>query len=345
MKREYCQHPDFDPYAPLLTVENLRVRFATHQGSFHAVNGISYSISPGATFGILGESGSGKSVSQEAVIGIVKCPPGVVSGSVRFCGIELIGAPGRIRRSIRGQGIAMIFQDAVTALNPSLTVGFQIAEMYRVRAGVDRQSAFRRATALMDRVQIPAARKRARDYPHQFSGGMSQRVMIAMALAQDPAVLIADEPTTALDVTVQGQILMLLRELQLETGLALVLITHDLGVIAEAADHVAVMYAGRIVEKAPVESIFREPMHPYTIALMESVPQIDSVRSRLNAIGGTPPVLSKIPPGCAFHPRCASCMEICRRSRPFRFWLTGDHYSECHLGRDAGILAGSADDG
>ena len=330
MRRDYERHPDYDPGAPLLAVSELGVRFATHQGSFHAVNGIGYSLSAGETFGILGESGSGKSVSQEAVIGIVRCPPGHVSGSVRFRGIELVGAPEPVRRSVRGQGIAMIFQDAVAALNPGLTVGFQIAEMYRVRTGVDRRSALRRAAELMDRVRIPSARERAGSYPHQLSGGMSQRVMIAMALAQEPAVLIADEPTTALDVTVQGQILALLRELQTEAGLALVLITHDLGVVAECADRVAVMYAGRIVESAPVGDMFRAPSHPYTAALMDSVPQVETRRSRLRAIAGAPPVLARIPPGCAFHPRCGFAREKCRTVRPEPSWLARAHFSACH---------------
>ena len=331
MKREYTQHPDFDPDARLLAVKDLRVQFATHQGRFHAVNGIGYALSPGETFGILGESGSGKSVSQEAVIGIVKCPPGSVEGSVRFCGIELIGAPDAIRRSVRGQGIAMIFQDAVAALNPGLTVGFQIGEMYRVRTGVDRRRAQTRAVELMDRVRIPSARERAGDYPHQFSGGMSQRVMIAMALAQEPVVLIADEPTTALDVTVQGQILTLLRDLQKESGLSLVLITHDLGVIAEIADRVAVMYAGNIVETAPVETIFRSPSHPYTAALMESVPNVDEHRERLKAIRGTPPVLAKIPPGCPFHPRCVFREDLCHTAWPEPRQLSRSHVTSCHF--------------
>ena len=330
MKREYEQHPDYDGHAPLLVVKDLQVQFETHQGSFHAVNGIEYGLSAGETFGILGESGSGKSVSQEAVIGIVKCPPGHVSGSVRFRGIELIGAPEVIRRSVRGQGIAMIFQDAVTALNPGLTVGFQIGEMYRVRTGVNRATAMRRAAELMDRVRIPSARERTKSFPHEFSGGMSQRVMIAMALAQEPVVLIADEPTTALDVTVQGQILSLLQDLQKESGLALVLITHDLGVVAEVADRVAVMYAGRIVESAPVEEIFGNPSHPYTAALMESVPHVEMQRQRLQAIGGAPPVLSKIPTGCAFHPRCAFTKEKCRTVRPDGARLTSTHLSACH---------------
>ena len=330
MKRTYAEHAQYDDSAPLLSVQDLRVRFETHQGSVRAVNGIGYTLSPGETFGILGESGSGKSVSQEAVIGIVRCPPGHVSGSVRFRGIELVDAPDAVRRSVRGQGIAMIFQDAVTSLNPGLTVGFQIAEMYRVRTGVDRRSALRRAEDLMDRVRIPSARERIKDYPHQFSGGMSQRVMIATALAQDPAVLIADEPTTALDVTVQGQILSLLRELQTDSGLALVLITHDLGVIAEVADRVAVMYAGRIVETARVESIFLSPSHPYTAALMESMPQLEAQQSRLKAIDGAPPVLSRIPGGCAFHPRCTFVGDPCRATRPELRRIAPDHFSACH---------------
>ena len=336
MKREYRQHPEFDPDAPLLAVKDLRVQFATHQGSFHAVNGIDYEVSGGETFGILGESGSGKSVSQMAVIGIVNCPPGRVSGSVRFRGIELVGTPEPIRRSVRGQGIAMIFQDAVTALNPSLTVGFQISEMYRVRTGSDRRTAIKRAEELMERVRIPSARERIGNFPHQFSGGMSQRVMIAMALAQNPDLLIADEPTTALDVTVQSQILSLLRELQKESGLAIVLITHDLGVIAEIADRVAVMYAGRIVECAPAESIFRTPSHPYTAGLMASAPQIDAVEARLKAIGGSPPVLSKIPPGCAFHPRCAHAQNQCRTTLPDSSWISDSHFSACHFAEKLG---------
>ena len=334
MNREYLRHPNYDTDAPLLAVKDLRVSFATHQGSFHAVNGIGYTLAAGKTFGILGESGSGKSVSQEAVIGIVQCPPGHVSGSVRFRGIELIGAPEPVRRSVRGQGIAMIFQDAVTSLNPGLTVGFQIAEMYRVRSGVDRHTASRRAEELMDRVKIPSAKARARNYPHQFSGGMSQRVMIATALAQDPAVLIADEPTTALDVTVQGQILSLLQELQADSGLALVLITHDIGVIAEVADRVAVMYAGRIVESAPVEELFRAPSHPYTAALMASMPDLEAQRSRLAVIDGAPPVLSKIPAGCAFHPRCRHAQERCRSTTPEEAIIAPDHISACHYGRE-----------
>lgn len=339
MKREYRQYAGFDPNAPLLTVRDLRVQFATHQGSFHAVNGIDYEVSEGETFGILGESGSGKSVSQMAVIGIVNCPPGQVTGSVRFRGIEMVGASESVRRSVRGQGIAMIFQDAVTALNPSLTVGFQISEMYRVRTGSDRRTALRTAEELMDRVRIPSARERIGNYPHQFSGGMSQRVMIAMALAQNPDLLVADEPTTALDVTVQSQILSLLEELQKESGLAIVLITHDLGVIAEIADRVAVMYAGRIVECAPVESIFRTPSHPYTIALMASAPQIEAVQIRLKAIGGSPPVLSKIPAGCAFHPRCAYARSRCRTDLPERSWISDTHFSSCHFAEELGALA------
>lgn len=343
MNREYGRHQGFDPDAPLLSVRDLRVRFATHQGRFHAVNGIEYDVSDGETFGILGESGSGKSVSQMAAIGIVKCPPGEVSGSVRFRGIELVGASEPVRRSVRGQGIAMIFQDAVTSLNPSLTVGFQIAEMYRVRTGADRRSALGRAAELMDRVRIPSARERLGNYPHQLSGGMSQRVMIAMALAQNPDVLIADEPTTALDVTVQRQILLLLRELQKESGLAIVLITHDLGVIAEIADRVAVMYAGRIVECAPVESIFRAPSHPYTAALMASAPQIDADEARLKTIGGAPPVLSRIPKGCAFHPRCSHARDCCRSELPARSWISDGHFSACHFAGSLGQPEGTAD--
>jgi oligopeptide transport system ATP-binding protein len=328
-QRTFDSFPGFDPQAPLLDVHDLRVEFVTHQGIFQAVNGVDYTLSPGETLGILGESGSGKSVSQEAVIGIVKSPPGRVSGSVLFRGTELVDAPADVRQEVRGQGIAMIFQDAITALNPGLTVGYQIAEMYRVRNRVSAAVGRAKAIELMDRVKIPSAHKRVNQYPHEFSGGMCQRVMIAMALTQNPAILIADEPTTALDVTVQRQILELLGELQMETRMGLVLITHDLGVVAEAADRIAVMYAGRIVETAPSNEIFDDTSHPYTRALMASVPRMEGDRVRLRPVSGSPPVLSKIPRGCAFHPRCAMARDACRADLPPLVHVSENHATAC----------------
>ncbi len=252
-----------DPAAPLLEVENVSVEFRTPDGVVNAVNGISYSLEAGETLAILGESGSGKSVSAQAIMGIVDSPPGYITeGAVRFKGVDLFKLPERERRKVRGDRIAMIFQDALTALNPTFTVGWQIGEMYRQHRGASRKEARAKAIELMERVKIPSAAERVNSYPHEFSGGMRQRVMIAMALALDPDVLIADEPTTALDVTVQAQIMGLLADLQRETGMGLILITHDLGVVAEVADRVNVMYAGRIVETGPIDGHLQGPVAP-----------------------------------------------------------------------------------
>jgi oligopeptide transport system ATP-binding protein len=290
---------------PVLEVDDLRVEFRTPYGVVQAVNGISYAINQGETLAILGESGSGKSVSVQAVMGILDTPPGFVTGgSIKFHGNDMLAMTSEQQRLVRGPGVAMIFQDALSALNPVFSVGHQIAEMYTAHIGTSRKEAKARAIELMERVRIPAARDRVNDYPHQFSGGMRQRVMIAMALALGPEILIADEPTTALDVTVQAQIMELLSDLQNETGMGLVLITHDLGVVNEVADRVMVMYAGKIVESGTIDEVFTAPTHPYTRGLMASVPHAESKGVRLNPISGQPPNLAAIPPGCAFHPRC-----------------------------------------
>jgi oligopeptide transport system ATP-binding protein len=292
--------------APVLEVDDLHVEFRTRSGVVHAVNGISYSVGEGETLAILGESGSGKSVSAQAIMGILDTPPAQIPrGEIWFEGRNLLTLPAEEARKVRGPGISMIFQDALSALNPVYSVGFQIGEMFRAHRGTSRKEAKRLAVELMDRVRIPAAAQRVNDYPHQFSGGMRQRVMIAMAIALDPRILIADEPTTALDVTVQAQVMDLLKDLQRETGMGLILITHDLGVVNEVADNVAVMYAGRIVERGTVDDVFTKPAHPYTDGLMSSVPQVEVKGGRLVPITGQPPNLAKIPSGCPFHPRCS----------------------------------------
>jgi oligopeptide transport system ATP-binding protein len=281
------------------------------------VNGVGFTLGRGETLAIVGESGSGKSVTAQAVMGLVERPGRVKRGSVRFMGVELLALGEEEWRQVRGRRIAMIFQDPLSALNPVFSVGFQIAEMFRVHQGLDRRTARRRAVELLERVRIPSAAGRVRDHPHQFSGGMRQRVMIAMALALDPEVLIADEPTTALDVTVQAQILELLSELQAETGMGLLLITHDLGVAAEVADRVAVMYAGRVVETGPAEAVLVTPRHPYTDGLLASRPRGEGrLGRRLEPIAGAPPSLSRIPPGCPFNPRCPYAVERCRAELP-----------------------------
>ncbi|MDR0849739.1 MAG: ABC transporter ATP-binding protein [Propionibacteriaceae bacterium] len=294
------------------------VEFRTREGVAHAINGVSFTLDQRETLAILGESGSGKSVTAQAVMGILDTPPGYVTGgSVEYCGVDLLRLAEKSRRHVRGAQISMIFQDALSSLNPVFPVGWQIAEMFRVHRGMNKTDALEKAVGLMERVRIPAARERVKAYPHQFSGGMRQRIMIAMAIALDPAVLIADEPTTALDVTVQAQIMDLLKELQDESGMGLILITHDLGVVANVADRIAVMYAGRLMETAPVGPLYAEPRHPYTIGLLESVPRLDSkLGETLPAIGGLPPNLLAMPTGCPFNPRCRFAVEKCWTGTP-----------------------------
>jgi oligopeptide transport system ATP-binding protein len=301
----------------LLEVDKLFVEFRTRAGISRAINGVSFSLSQGETLAILGESGSGKSVTAQAIMGILDTPPGYVTGGeVRYCGVDILTLSAERRREIRGPEISMVFQDALSSLNPVFPVGWQIAEMFRKHRGMNKSDALVQAVRLMERVQIPGARQRVKAFPHQFSGGMRQRIMIAMAIALDPAVLIADEPTTALDVTVQAQIMSLLADLQDERKMGLILITHDLGVVADVADRIAVMYAGRIVEQADVYELYAQPGHPYTKGLLDSIPRLDQKGEVLAAIGGLPPNLMRIPPGCPFNPRCSYAQDVCRVDPP-----------------------------
>jgi len=324
-----------DTSAPLLEVENLQVEFRTREGVARAVNGISYTVQEGQTLAVLGESGSGKSVTAQAIMGIVDSPPGYITGgAVRFRGTDLLSLPEEERRTYRGEQIAMIFQDALSALNPVFPVGWQIGEMFRVHRGTSRSESRKKAIELMDRVRIPGAAARAGDFPHQFSGGMRQRIMIAMAIALDPAVLIADEPTTALDVTVQAQVMNLLAELQAESRMGLILITHDLGVVADVADDIVVMYAGRAMEQAPVDAIYARPAHPYTKGLLESIPRVDLKGKELSAIKGLPPSLLNIPPGCEFQPRCPYATPLCVAERPPLREVAPGRYASCHYAEE-----------
>ncbi|GHG38106.1 ABC transporter ATP-binding protein [Streptomyces albogriseolus] len=319
----------------LLEVRDLHVEFRTRDGVAKAVNGVTYGVDEGETLAVLGESGSGKSVTAQAVMGILDTPPGrVTGGEVVFQGRDLLTLKEEERRRIRGAEMAMIFQDALSALNPVLTVGDQLAEMFTVHRGMSRKDARAKAVELMDRVRIPAARERVRQYPHQFSGGMRQRIMIAMAIALEPALIIADEPTTALDVTVQAQVMELLAELQREYRMGLILITHDLGVVADVADRIAVMYAGRIVESAPVHDIYKAPAHPYTRGLLDSIPRLDQKGRELYAIKGLPPNLTRIPPGCPFHPRCPLARDVCTTDDPPLYEVSGTRGSACHFWRE-----------
>ncbi|KOV23850.1 methionine ABC transporter ATP-binding protein [Streptomyces sp. XY413] len=322
----------------LLKVRDLHVEFKTRDGVAKAVNGVHYSVDEGETLAVLGESGSGKSVTAQAVMGILDVPPGrIAGGEILFKGRDLLKMKEDERRRIRGAEMAMIFQDALSSLNPVLTVGAQLGEMYEVHRGTSRKEARAKAVELMDRVRIPAAKQRVGDYPHQFSGGMRQRIMIAMALALEPSLIIADEPTTALDVTVQAQVMDLLAELQRELNMGLILITHDLGVVADVADKIAVMYAGRIVEAAPVHEIYKAPAHPYTRGLLDSIPRLDQKGQELYAIKGLPPNLLRIPPGCAFNPRCPMAQDVCRSDVPPLYPVTESpvpRSSACHFWKE-----------
>ncbi|MET8145207.1 ABC transporter ATP-binding protein [Sphaerisporangium sp. NPDC005288] len=322
-------------HEPLLVVDNLHVEFATRQGVVRAVNGVSYTVNAGESLAVLGESGSGKSVTAQAIMGILDMPPArIPKGEVRFRGTDMLKLSDQARSQIRGQRIAMIFQDALSALNPVFTVGWQISEMFRVHRGMSKRDGMNKAVELMDRVRIPAAKQRVNDYPHQFSGGMRQRIMIAMSIALDPEVLIADEPTTALDVTVQAQIMELLAELQRESNMGLILITHDLGVVADVADKIAVMYAGRIVEHAPVHDLYKSPAHPYSKGLLDSIPRVDMKGQELYAIKGLPPNLLNMPSGCAFHPRCPYRRDNCVTDVPPLYEISGTRGSACHYYRE-----------
>ncbi len=317
----------------LLEVDDLRVEFRTREAVAHAINGVSFTVSEGETLAILGESGSGKSVTAQAIMGILDTPPGYVTGGeVRYCSQNILAMDEEARRQLRGPEISMVFQDALSSLNPVFPVGWQIGEMFRKHRGMNKSDSLSEAVRLMEHVQIPGAKQRVKAFPHQFSGGMRQRIMIAMAIALDPAVLIADEPTTALDVTVQAQIMRLLQDLQQERSMGLILITHDLGVVADVADKIAVMYAGRIVEQADVYELYAQPGHPYTKGLLDSIPRLDQKGETLAAIGGLPPNLTRIPPGCPFNPRCSYVQDICRVDPPPPLREVARHrYAACHF--------------
>jgi oligopeptide transport system ATP-binding protein len=327
--------PGLDPRAPLLHVDDLHVEFRTRDGVAKAVNGAEFYLNPGETLALLGESGCGKSVTAQAVMGILDTPPAhITGGRVLYRGVDLLRLTEEDRRKVRANRIAMIFQDALSALNPVYSVGFQMAELFRKHRGMSRKDAKQRSIELLDQVRIPAARERINDYPHQFSGGMRQRVMIAMALALDPEVLIADEPTTALDVTVQAQIMGLLAELQRQRNMGLILITHDMGVVADVADRISIMYAGKVVEEAPVHEIYGRPAHPYTKALLESIPRLDLKGRQLNVIPGLPPALTDIPAGCPFRPRCGYARPVCGQQEPPAYRIAQHRIARCHFIRE-----------
>jgi oligopeptide/dipeptide ABC transporter ATP-binding protein len=324
----------------LLVVDGLNVSFPTDDGIVKAVRGVSYTVRNGEAMGIVGESGSGKSVSTLAIMGLL--PKNArISGSIKFRGRELLGLDERELAKIRGNQIAMIFQDPLTSLNPVYSIGFQIAEGVRAHNDVSKQAALDRAIQLLDIVGIPYPEQRIRNYPHELSGGMRQRVVIAIAMANNPDVIIADEPTTALDVTVQAQVLEALEAARKETGAALILITHDLGVIAGRAERVAVMYAGKLVETGTTQEVFYRPRMPYTLGLLGSLPRLDHVHDRLTPIKGSPPSLLNLPPGCPFTPRCPLAEEICDAEEPELLAVEGTgHAAACHFrSRMAGVEA------
>ena len=317
---------------PLLEVKDLKVHFSTDDGLVKAVDGVTYSLAPGETLGIVGESGSGKSVSSLTVMGLITPKQARISGEVFFQGQDLLKLPKDEMRNIRGAKISMIFQDPMTSLHPFYKVGFQIAEAILEHQYISKQEAWDQAVEMLTRVNIPHPKDRANQYPHEFSGGMRQRAMIAMALALNPDVLIADEPTTALDVTVQAQILDLIDRLKSEFNAAVIIITHDLGVVAEHCDNIMVMYAGKAAEFGNTEDIYYKPLHPYTWGLLNSIPRLDEEkRERLNPIRGLPPSLILVPPGCAFHPRCPYRFEPCDKEIPALLPVDGHHAAACHL--------------
>jgi peptide/nickel transport system ATP-binding protein len=317
----------------LLEVNDLRTHFRTDDGVVKAVDGVSFKVEKGKTLGIVGESGSGKSVTCLTIMGLNARSNTITSGQALWKGNDLLRMNSRQLRGIRGDEIAMIFQDPMTSLNPVKTIGAQLVEAILLHRDVSKRQARARALELLKAVGIPRAEARIDDYPHQFSGGMRQRVMIAMALINDPDLLIADEPTTALDVTTQAQILNLMTKLQQDFGSAIIMITHDLGVIAEIADDVTVMYAARVAEQAPVENLFKRPHHPYTWGLLGSLPRLDINVDRLTQIQGTPPSLLNPPRGCRFHPRCPYVMEVCKEKEPELLPVSHDpeHLQRCHL--------------
>ena len=318
----------------LMEVNDLRVRFATKEGTVYAVNGVSYQLHEGETLGVVGESGSGKSVHAMSIMGLLPSPPATIDGTVTFRNRSLLKLSGSEMRLIRGAEIAMIFQDPMTSLNPVLTIGRQITEALKLHLGMDNEQARNRATELLSMVGIPMAGNRLNDYPHQFSGGMRQRAMIAMALSCNPQLLIADEPTTALDVTIQAQIIDLVRRLRDKIGMSMIWITHDLGVVAGLADTLQVMYAGKIVERAPVREVFKDTRHPYSLGLLGSLPRLDKKHQKLSSILGSPPDLTAEPVGCPFAPRCPYVIDRCKNEEPLLREVDDghpEHLAACHV--------------
>lgn len=317
----------------LLEVKNLQTYFSTRDGVVKAVDGISYDVKEGETVGLVGESGCGKSVSALSILRLIPDPPGkIVGGELFFEGRDLLKLKEKEMQSIRGNDITMVFQEPMTSLNPVLTIGRQVSEPIELHKGMDKGAAIEESIKLLDSVQIPASESRVGSYPHQFSGGMRQRVMIAMSLSCNPKLLIADEPTTAIDVTIQAQLLELMKQLTRDIGTALIVITHNLGVVARYADRVNVMYAGRIVEKGTAKDIYHNPRHPYTIGLLKSVPRLDqTVKEKLIPIEGLPPDLTDLPTGCAFRPRCVHVIDRCREEIPNLTLVADGHYKACWI--------------
>ena len=328
----------------LLEVDDLKMYFHTQDGVVKAVDGVSYTLDRGETLGVVGESGSGKSVTHMTIMGLIDMPPGKIEGGdIRYRGHSLLEMTEEQMQHIRGNDIAMIFQDPMTSLNPVYTIGRQLGEGLRLHRGYSKEQALQRAVELLDMVGIPNPEQRVKDYPHQFSGGMRQRVMIAMALACDPDILIADEPTTALDVTIQAQIIELMQEMQKKNGNAIVMITHDLGVVADVADKIMVMYAGHPVEFGTAEEIFYNPVHPYTWGLIRSIPKpAGDEKESLTPIEGNPPSLVNLPAGCPFSPRCPYATERCRTEMPELHVTETGHYSRCHFSGEAAFVAKNA---
>jgi peptide/nickel transport system ATP-binding protein len=323
---------------PLLEVADLNVIYKTYEGTVAAVNGVEFSLEAGRTLGLVGESGAGKTTTALSIMGLVPSPPGIItSGSVNFAGKNLLSFSEKEMKKIRGNHISMIFQDPMTSLNPVVTVGVQISEALVAHQNLSEAEAEKKAMEMLEKVQIPG--QRYREYPHEFSGGMRQRVVIAMALACNPGLIIADEPTTALDVTIQAQVLDLMRSLKEEFSTAMIMITHDLGVVGEVCDHVAVMYAGRIVETGSLEQIFGNARHPYTLGLFRCIPDIEEETSKIRPIEGLMPDPLDLPSGCPFHPRCPQCMDVCRTVVP-GVLDDGGHRVMCHLYGKGGAVPG-----
>lgn len=325
----------------LLEVKDLHTSFFTDAGEVKAVNGVSFNLERGKVLGIVGESGSGKSVTAYSIMQILSDPGKIVSGSIKLDGQELVGSGEKVMKTVRGNKVSIIFQDPMTSLNPTYTIGKQLMEAILLHTDRDKKQAYDRAVEMLRLVNVNEPEKRMKQYPFEFSGGMRQRVMIAMALACEPDILIADEPTTALDVTIQAQILELMKTLQQELGMAIILITHDLGVVAQMCDEVIVMYAGSICEQGTADEIFYNPCHEYTKGLLKSIPSAETAGKRLEPITGTPIDLLNMPKGCAFAPRCGSAMKICLKACPERMTINEDHQATCWMNVKKGVEDGS----